>query len=539
MRTRTHGLLLLVGNLLVTNVLLLWPENVTAQPGVGNLGEFSKWAKVEINLASPDSTGLGNPNPFGIAVDGIFTAPSGKTTIVPGFYDGDGKRGHDGNVWKLRFSADELGQWSYRSRSVNRLLNGVTGSFTVRKVAADAPDYIRWGRLEAVGTAEDRIRYLKFRDGPYWLKAGCDDPENFLGKYKNYDTLAERKAAIDYLSEKGINSLYIMSHNIDGDDKDVWPWLGRTTKEAKANGAANSRFDVAKLDDWRLLFEHMQQRGVVVYLILEDDSAWKGYDHARYYREMVARFGFLPALVFNMGEEHNENYKLPAALALMQQLADLDPYDHPRGIHNVNSPDNDYIDAPQIDFTSIQTGSPGARRGLKNALQHNRLAIDWQRRCESRGKRTLMVNFDEGRPEQQRAAWWAAYLAGGVWEAHVLGPYDRPMSAWVKTWTELGGARAFMESLPFWEMQSHNELVTSGQTLCLARPGTAYALYLPAGGKVTINLQANAEYEFAWWDPSNGIRGQFADRGRIAGGERSFTAPSSGDWALRILRIKP
>jgi hypothetical protein len=539
MRTRTHVLHLLVGIFLVTNALLLWPGNAPAQSSAKNFGEFSKWARVEINLTGPDSTGMGNSNPFDIAVDGVFTAPSGKNTAVPGFYDGDGKRGQDGNIWKLRFSADEVGQWSFRSRSVNRLLDGVTGSFTVGKAAVNAPDFSRWGRLEAVGTAEDRIRYLKFRDGPYWLKAGCDDPENFLGKYRNYDTLAERKAAIDYLSEKGINSLYIMSHNVDGDDKDVWPWLGRTAKEAKTNGAANSRFDVAKLDDWRLLFEHMQNRGVVVYLILEDDSAWKGYDHARYYREMVARFGFLPALVFNMGEEHNENYKLPAALALMQQLADLDPYDHPRGIHNVNSPNNDYIDAPQIDFTAIQTGSPGSRRGLKNALQHNRLAIDWQHRCESRGKRTLMINFDEGRPEQQRAAWWAAYLAGGVWEAHVLRPYDRPMSTWKKTWIELGGARAFMESLPFWEMRPHNELVTSGQALCLASPGTAYALYLPTGGNVTIELQANAEYEIAWWDPSNGLHGQFADGGRIAGGERSFTAPSSGDWALRVLKVKP
>jgi len=283
----------------------------------------------------------------------------------------------------------------------------------------------------------------------------------------------------------------------------------------------------------------MQQRGMVVYLVLEDDSAWTGYDHARYYREIVARFGYLPGLVFNMGEEHNENYKLPAALAFMQQFADLDPYDHPRGIHNVNSPNNDYIDAPQVDFTSIQTGSPGTRRGLERALLHNQLALTWIQRCESRGKRTLMVNFDEGRPEEQRAAWWAAYMAGGVWEAHVLPPYDRPMSAWVKIWNELGGARTFMESLPFWEMQPHNELVKSGQAFCLAKPGEAYALYLPAGGKVTMALPENAEFQFAWWDPSNSVRGKFADGGQVAGGRRLFTSPSKSDWALRVVRSEP
>ena len=538
MRTRPPRLLSLVAYGFVATGMLVWAANVAAQENVGNLGRYAEWKKIEIMLTGPISRGRSvDVNPFDVAGDGIFTAPSGKRSAVPGFYDGDGKGGFDGNVWKLRFAADEVGQWSFRSRSKNRLLDGVTGSFSVTRPSADAPDFYRWGRLEAVGTAENKIRYLKFHDGPHWLKAGCDDPENFLGKYKNYDTLGKRKVAIDYLSERGVNSLYVMSHNIDGDDKDVWPWLGKTLREAQMNGAGAVRFDVVKLDVWRELFEYMQRRGVVVYLILEDDSAWKGFDRARYYREIVARFGYLPALVFNMGEEHNENYKLPAALTFMKQLADIDPFDHPRGIHNVNSPNNDYIDALQIDFTSIQTGSPGARRGLEHALQHNQIAISWIRRCELRKQRVLMVNFDEGRPEEQRAAWWAAYLAGAVWETHVLPPYDRPMSAWGKTWTELGGARAFMESLPFWEMQPHNELVKSGRAFCLAKPGVAYAFYLPIGGKITIDLQADAKYQFAWWDPSKGFRGQFIGGDQIAGGQRSFTAPSTSDWALRVLKM--
>jgi hypothetical protein len=394
--------------------LFLVPVVAAAPPD--DLGSYAKWEKIEIALTGPLSTASGHPNPFAVAVDGVFTAPSGKTTVVPGFYDGDGRRGQDGNVWKLRFSADETGGWSFRTRSDHSALDGRTGSFTVTAAPDGSPDFYRWGRLEAIGTAENKIRYLKFRDGPYWLKAGCDDPENFLGNYTNYDTTEKRAAAIDYLAERGINSLHIMSHNIDGDDKDVWPWLGKTSREARSNSTGEVRFDVAKLDEWRELFEHMQQhmqqRGVVLYLVLEDDSAWKGYDHMRYYREMVARFGYLPGLLFNLGEEHNENYKLAEALAFMQQLAELDPYDHPRGIHNVNSPQNDYIDAPQIDFTSIQTGSPGTRRGLDNALQHNQIAIDWLRRCDARGRRHLLINLkadpNSSGPRGGRLTWPAA-----------------------------------------------------------------------------------------------------------------------------------
>jgi hypothetical protein len=136
----------------------------------------------------------------------------------------------------------------------------------------------KWTKIEIAlngpashGAAENKIRYLKFRDGPYWLKAGCDDPENFLGKYKNFDTLAKRKAAIDYLAE--------------------------------------------------------------------------------------------------------------------------------RGIHNVNAPNNDYIDAPQIDFTAIQTGSPGTRTA---ALGLRRTEFNFAGTClvTSRHPLTGKIEFCTSEPER-------------------------------------------------------------------------------------------------------------------------------------------
>jgi len=519
--------------------LLFFGLFVSAGPlasAADDLDRFAKWSKIEFSFAGPASRGRAEPNPFAIRLDVVFTCPSGRQYQMPGFYDGDGKGGLDGNVWKVRFSADEVGMWAFRAQSSHKLLDGRTGKFTVAPVSPNAEGFWKWGRLEYTGTPANGIRYLKFRDGPYWLKAGCDDPENFLGNYRNYSTQAKRKAAVDYLAARGVNSLYIMTHNLGGDDRDVWPWLGETAREAMTNGGQDSRFDVARLEEWRELFEYMQGRGVVPYVILEDDSAWKSYDHDRYYREIVARFGYLPALIFNLGEEHNENYRLTEALGWIERLAEVDPYDHPRGIHNVNRPTDQYVRAAQVDFTSIQTGSPGSRAGLDNALEHNRMTIDWISRCKSLGQRTLMVGFDEGRPEQHRAAWWAAYLGGGVWEAHVPKPYDRPMSAWEPTWTELGGARAFMETLPFWEMESRNDLVKSGKAICLAKQRTAYALYLPIGGNVTIELTGQTTYEVAWWNPANGSDGRFQDRRVVKGGTVRLTAPGDGDWAVRILR---
>jgi len=513
------------------------PSAPGAEPAFTAPATVAKWARLEIVFDGPDSQGLGEPNPFGVELDVLFTSPTGREFRVPGFYDGDGRGNLDGHVWKVRFSADEIGEWMFATSSPDDQLDGHNGQVVVTETPRGALGFWRLGRLESARTREDGIRYLKFRDGSYWLKAGCDDPENFLGSYENYDTPEERRAAVEYLAARGINSLYIMTHNVDGDDNDVWPWVGETSEEAKAHGGYDARFDVAKFEAWRQLFEFMQTQGVVPYLVLEDDSAWKGYDHARYYREIVSRFGYLPAVVFNLGEENNENYELAEGLRLAAQWKRIDPFGHPLAIHNVNQPDNAYIRSSAVDMTSIQTGQPRTRNGLQDAVEHNELAIAWIERCREQGQRPLVVNFDEGRPELDRRAWWSAYLGGGVWEAHVPGEYDQPMPAWETLWTELGGARAFMETLPFWEMEPHNELVLAGDAFCLAKPGEAYAVYLPSGGTVTVQVERLIPYEIARWNPANGYDAAWRNGGTGMGSRMTFTAPDDGDWAFRIARV--
>ena len=85
-------------------------------------------------------------------------------------------------------------------------------------------------------------------------------------------------------------------------------------------------------------------------------------------------------------------------------------------------------------------------------------------------------------------------------------------------------------------MESHDELIKSGTAFCLAKLGEVYALYLPTGGEVTINLPPNRSFEITWWNPANGQDGHFQNRYRINGGTCNFSAPADGDWALRITR---
>lgn len=59
--------------------------------------------------------------------------------------------------------------------------DGATGSFTVQKLDASAPGFLKQGRLEYTGEF-----YLKFRDDGYWIRGGTNSPENFLA-YAGFD----------------------------------------------------------------------------------------------------------------------------------------------------------------------------------------------------------------------------------------------------------------------------------------------------------------------------------------------------------------
>jgi hypothetical protein len=465
-------------------------------------------------------------NPFQISMDVTFAGPGGQTFIVHAFYDGDGKGGLDGDVWKVRFTPDEVGNWSYSTSSSNPMLNGIIGSFDVipptgcqTYVPGTLPDFLCLGRLEYAGA-----HYLKFDDGPYWLKGGEDDPEDFLapGMTVGFST---KEQAIDFLASKGINSLYMMLHNIDGDGNNVWPWVGSSAAEAKAN---HEHFDIAKLSEWEDLFSYLQEQGLVLHLVLEDDSAWTGFNRSLYYREMIARFGHHNGIIWNISEEYNENYTADQVKSFAQTIRDLDPYDHPITVHNAGGLDiwNPFVGDPRFDLTSFQTG----------ASPQNVAAATWFETVESSG-RPIPVSFDEtgklgvGDRDLTRHIVWSVYLGGGNFEMHT---YPLPgYGDFANHFEDLTRARAFLESLPFSQMRPMNELLVSGQGYVFAETGNVYAIYLPYGGAIEIDLSGvSGNLHVVWFNPRTG---EYSGQTTITGGGiQAFTPPYSGDAVLSI-----
>ncbi|HEU0022273.1 MAG TPA: DUF5060 domain-containing protein, partial [Dehalococcoidia bacterium] len=513
-------------------------STVGAAPGIEDLGEleeaipaasigtFAKWSTVEIQLLGPASQGMSNTaNPFQIMVDVTFTGPE-NTFVVPAFYDGDGQGGLDGNVWKVRFSANATGSWTYASTSSNPLLNGQIGNFQVTEPTGcvdynpgGLPDFGCVGRLESVGQ-----HYLKFADGPYWLKGGEDDPEDFLapGQTAGYPS---KEAAIDYLASKGVNSLYLMTHNIGGDGNNVWPWVGSDPGQAQTN---HEHFDLAKLAQWEQRLEYLQAKGLVIHLVLEDDSGWTGFNRNMYYREIIARFAHHNGLYWNISEEYNENYSSDQIKSFALTIRDLDAYDHPITVHHAGELDqwDPFVGDSLLDLTSFQT----------TKTPQNSETIAWFQKVEDSGW-TIPVSFDEtgklGALDQTlaRQILWSVYVGGGNFETHTsplsfYGSFDQHFD-------DMRRARQFIESLPFWKMRPSNSLLTAGTGYVFARAGEAYLVHLSNGGNLSLNLSFdNNEYSTEWFNPRDGSRQAIGIT--QAGGIRSFTAPDASDWVLLL-----
>jgi hypothetical protein len=561
-------------------------------------GELKKWHPVTVSFTGPSSSETASsPNPFlDYRLQVAFTSPSGKVIDVPGFYDGDGQGGSSGNVWKARFNPDEAGTWSYKAsfrQGANVAIDpsatagtpasfdGASGTFDIAPRDTSAPGFLKQGELEYVGG-----HYLKFRDGPYWIKGGADSPENWLG-YAGFDNTPTAKhsfsphvqdwqtgdpifntsspdggkgliGALNYLSSQGANSIYFLPMNIGGDGKDTSPyvnvadWNGSTAND-------NLHYDVSKLRQWEQAFAHAQKKGIMLHFVLNEaepankqelDNATLGTERKLFYREMVARFGHHNALQWNVSEEYEYLYNLGSenVKAFAGYIQQVDPYDHPITVHQLDRPDNTwtpFLGDSRFSTTSFQYGAIYAGYGDE--------VEEWRNRSVAAG-RPLPISMDEvisatttNAADMRRGVLWPTYLSGGNLEWYIRSE-DQSLEdfrRYSQLWAYTRHARTFMEAnLPFWEMVPNDSILTGESTgfgggQVFRKKGEVYAVYLPyATNSGTINIPTGT-YEKRWFNPRSGAFEGSAQA--VSGGAiTSLGAPpssASSDWVVLIEAI--
>ena len=88
------------------------PAGETPSDPVGDSDAPPVYGRFEREVKNPK----GYANPFqDVSLEAVFTSPSKRKVKFFGFYDGDGKGGQNGSIWKLRFMPDEPGPWSFEA----------------------------------------------------------------------------------------------------------------------------------------------------------------------------------------------------------------------------------------------------------------------------------------------------------------------------------------------------------------------------------------------------------------------------------------
>lgn len=597
MTTKTILLLYLAGQLLLT----------AAEPRIS--GELKQWHKVTLSLEGPAAHERDlDPNPFtDYRFTVVFIHESGAPKYnVPGYFAADGNAAETsaeaGRVWKAHISPDKPGRWTYRVsfqkgrhaavESGVRVqpvadCDGLSGTFQVLPTDKTGRDLRAKGRLEYVGR-----HFLRFAgNGEYFLKAGPDAPETLLA-YADFDGtepgrkqnarsgeaaptqslhhyephLQDWKAgdptwrnghgkgligAVNYLAEKGMNSISFLPYNAGGDGDNVWPFIARTNK---------FHYDCSKLDQWGIVFDHATARGLHLHFKLQEnelddnrrgdkvgiviteslDGGILGPERKLYCRELIARFGHNLALNWNIGEENTQS--TAEVRDMVKYLHDTDPYPRNIVIHTFPN-QQDQVYTPLLGNLSLLTGASLQngwnqvhQRTLKWLDESARTGRPWIVANDEQGPANLGVPPDPGykgsdgvahsKPgdagytlhDIRKLTLWGNLMAGGAGVEYYFG-YQFPENDLVcenfrsrdRSWDYCRVALEFFRShqIPFWEMKNSDALVGNGPhdntRFCLAKAGSLYLVYLPSGGAATLDLSAaTGSFNIAWFNPRSG-----------------------------------
>ncbi|WP_422081863.1 DUF5060 domain-containing protein [Ulvibacterium sp.] len=559
------------------------------------LAEYRQWHTVTLSFEGPDTAEGDDENPFlNYRLSVTFKNGENEYTL-PGFYAADGNAAEtsadSGNIWQVRFTPDREGEWSYTAtlyKGENIALSdnsndgtpveitNAMGDFKVVPSDKNGEDFRAHGRLITSNG------YFQFKDsGKYWIKGGADSPENLLayedfdgtyrmqtsnddGEAKTNDTIHSYTphlkdwkegdptwqngkgkgliGALNYLSSKGMNVVYFLTNNIKGDGKDVWPYVSPDDF---------TRFDVSKLEQWEIVFQHMQSNGILLHMVLQEtenetmlDGGDTGPLRQLYLRELLARFGHHLGMNFNLGEENGPANFTPIAQNDEQRkemtrfITKIDPYDHPILLHtHSHEPARTNVLDSIVGFTDLDGLSlqVDKREGAAEVVE------TWKNRSREAGHEWMITmdeigmwhtgarsdSLDGNHDTLRRYVLWGTLLSGAAGVEWYFGANNRYHDLNTEDWRSRDrlweitdyALHFFRTYLPYWEMRPEHGLINSKEAYCFRKTGETYAAYLPDSNPYTIDLSGvEGEYTLHWYDPLKGRELQQGSIKTIQGG---------------------
>ncbi|HKG06100.1 MAG TPA: DUF4038 domain-containing protein [Pedobacter sp.] len=537
--------------------------------------KISRYDIYEFKVVSKVSQ-VGNPF-LDVGLSGVFTSPSGKKIRIDGFYDG-------GDIWKLRFSPNERGIWSY-------VLKGEQFS------------YVKQGKLNCTPSSSQGFIGIHPKN-PYSFAYHSGLPffpmgDTSYGLYDDSPVTPELRNA--YLATRRSQSFNFIrmevghSYSRAAKDPAYWAWGGT---------AANpdlDRFNPAFFKGFDQLLLQMRQQGMNAELILlnfyrppfTDPKSWTPAREKQWLRYLIARYSAFSNIflwtISNEYETHPDGaYRLdnPADVNWIRETAafikEKDPYQHLVTVHPVissgttgsspRSPMNGpfhiggfFGQTKAIDVLSHQTGQGGegvvwdescrCYKGddpvLTESIRIDRVfgkpVINTENGYEYLEGQPTMKNQVHHTDKVRRSSWrivcsgayFSAGFTGTLAHSDIWNQIDFPNQYTFILKDEGAGRQLsllcqFFKALPFWQMKPFSGI--SGNAVALSN-GSSYVAYLPHGGKVQIHTGGQDKYTAKWFDPRNGM--YKIAKLKEKGGSLTLQSPDDQDWALLVKRISP
>lgn len=451
--------------------------------------------EVRVEMAAADAAKHSKPY-LTAELHAEFRSPKAKTYLMPGFWDG-------ARQFVIRFSPDEVGEWTYRVTANFGDFGGTTYKFT--SAASDGLGFIKPANLHHWQYTESLKAHLWMGDVCY--RCGVMDRPLF-------DRYIEARAAQKFTHAR----VSVLS-----DEKTAFP-----------DGEQPDPGYFRELDKRIAAFN---QKNIIADLILGNDEnkladffpTWQTRE--RYVRFVVAHYSAMNVTwqVVQEFEEYKDSK--PFAREIGLALKKLDPYSHPRSSHALATSSPLAGDA-WMNYITYQSSDDNL--GAIEHLMYPGPQVNAEFGYEDSGAgRALPHHVDA---ETFRKRLWNATMNGqyvtygntGVYggkfapDAKYLdSPGVKYMTAWFDT----------MSRTRWWDLEPYFD-VDGGRALAL--PGVEYLIYIEKPGPIEVPVEKHG-YDVYWINPATGT----ATKEKKDWKGESFTGQppdNTHDWILHLSR---
>ncbi|MDB4582143.1 DUF5060 domain-containing protein [Draconibacterium sp.] len=352
------------------------------------LPKIEQWDVFEIELSGPKE---GTPF-IDVELNATFKLNK-KSVKVPGFYDGNG-------IFRIRFSPDEVGDWTYQTNSNIESLSGKKGSFEC--VTATGENH---GSLEIVNTF-----YLEYADKTPFYSIGTTAYQWTSVKQSIQEKTLETLANSPF---NKIRMCVFPKWYRYGNDTE--PWMYPFKRNEDENDFTQPNYEFFQNFDLRV--KQLRDMGIQADVILfHPYDKWGYFEmgdemNEKYVRYMVARISAYRNVWWSLANE----WDIPRIKDTVNWegigtlLQNEDPNNQLRGIHNWYGSEDHFYDHSEPWVTHVSTQTHQFYNAIKWRNQYQKPLLFDEMRYEG----DVASSWGSLTAEEMTSYFWMAGLSGG------------------------------------------------------------------------------------------------------------------------------